>query len=94
MKSYSNLLSAFMALVLSIPTVDGVNVRFKLPATNAFLEAAEATARARKIMAAAENADKLEDNTHAQKPLLKNVNIIRQIDLYSANLTNLISKLN
>ena len=60
-----------MALVLSIPTVDGVNVRFKLPATNAFLEAAEATARARKIMAAAENADKLEDNTHAQKPLLK-----------------------
>ena len=60
---YTNLLSALMALVQSIPTVDGVNVRFKLPASNTFLEVAEDTARAREIMAAAENADKLEDNT-------------------------------
>ena len=59
MKSYTNLLSALMALVLSIPTVDGVKVRFKLPATSTFLEAAKAMARARKIMAAAESADKL-----------------------------------
>ena len=81
-----------MTLVLNIPTVDGVKVRFKLPATDTFLEADKAMARARKIMAAAESADKLVDNTHAPKPH-ENINITIQIDLYYATWTNPITEL-
>lgn len=56
-----------LALVLSVAAVDGVKVRFKLPARRTFREAAEATARANMIMAAAECADKLVYNTHARR---------------------------
>ena len=47
-----------LALVLIIAAVEVVKVRFKLPARRTFREVAEATALAKKIMAAAECADK------------------------------------
>ena len=63
-----------MALVLIIAAVEVVKVRFKLPARRTFREVAEATALAKRIMAAAdaECADKLLYNTHAP-PLPLNV---------------------
>ena len=61
----TNLASVLAALEPNVAAVDGIRVRFKFPAKSTFREAAEATARAKRIMAAAECADQLLCNTHA-----------------------------
>ena len=61
-----------LALELIIAVVEVVKVLFKLPARRTFREVVEATALAKRIMAAAECADKLLYNTHAL-PLPHNV---------------------